>query len=67
MTGMSRRNHQLRLLNQICIPPLHHLQGTHMEGEQRLEKKTNCRQLSHTYLTPLHQLQHSHNEQDERK
>lgn len=24
--GISRRNHQLRRLNQICMPPLHHLQ-----------------------------------------
>ena len=24
-SGMSRLSHQLRLLNQICIPPLHHL------------------------------------------
>ena len=23
--GISRRSHQLRLLNQICMPPLHHL------------------------------------------
>lgn len=26
MMGISRRNHQLRRLNQICMPPLHHLQ-----------------------------------------
>lgn len=26
--GISRRNHQLRRLNQICMPPLHHLQET---------------------------------------
>ena len=26
-SGMSRLSHQLRLLNQICIPPLHHLHG----------------------------------------
>ena len=40
-SGMSRLSHQLRLLNQICIPPLHHLHGDIIHNNKTININNN--------------------------